>query len=243
MEKAVPALAPQGQAHSLEKVGAQDPVRNLEMVVPTREPEERPPHIGLLGAWVVCRIRRQRLRENMRLMAPRNHLISMCRPDSGKVKVTDVDESPPKLLIEEQIQAHLDKKEKLEKAIREARLSKPKLIKVIHEEATKARVDPKALTSREGGQEFIKIQDAGFKVLNRKHYEKIKKSRELRKKMIERYKCTTSSRLKPETITDIKIHPNTKPVAITVYRALTKETLMSTNLSSLVILVLLNGMR
>ncbi|GKG48831.1 hypothetical protein Tco_0512978, partial [Tanacetum coccineum] len=33
LEKAVPALAPQGQAHSLEKVGAQDPVRNLEMVV------------------------------------------------------------------------------------------------------------------------------------------------------------------------------------------------------------------
>ncbi|GJR78265.1 hypothetical protein Tco_0149050 [Tanacetum coccineum] len=148
------------------------------------------------------------------------------RPDSGKVKVIDADESPPKLLIEEQIQAHLDKKEKLEKAIRKARLSKPKLIKVIHEEATKAGVDPKVLTSREGGQEFIKIQDARFKVLNREHYEKIKKSRELRKKIIEQYRWTTSSRLKPETITDIKIHPNTKPVAITVYMALTKETLI-----------------
>ncbi|GKG56936.1 hypothetical protein Tco_0582287, partial [Tanacetum coccineum] len=36
LEKAMPALAPQGQAHILEKVGAQDPTRNLEMVVPTR---------------------------------------------------------------------------------------------------------------------------------------------------------------------------------------------------------------
>ncbi|GKD52039.1 hypothetical protein Tco_1281015, partial [Tanacetum coccineum] len=49
----MPALAPQGQAHSLEKVGAQDPVHNLEMVVLAREPKERPPHMGLLGAWVV----------------------------------------------------------------------------------------------------------------------------------------------------------------------------------------------
>ncbi|GKA38752.1 hypothetical protein Tco_0731303 [Tanacetum coccineum] len=34
LEKAVPALAPQGQAHSLEKLGAQDQARSLEMVVP-----------------------------------------------------------------------------------------------------------------------------------------------------------------------------------------------------------------
>ncbi|GKD42724.1 hypothetical protein Tco_1267369 [Tanacetum coccineum] len=113
------------------------------------------------------------------------------KPDRGKGKVTDADESPPKLvksstkvwpdpdapilvpyeiprkmyqLIEEQIQGHLDKEEKLEKATREARLSKPELIKVLHEEATKAEVDPKALASKEGGQEFIKIQDAEIKL-------------------------------------------------------------------------------
>ncbi|GKB14097.1 hypothetical protein Tco_0848020 [Tanacetum coccineum] len=34
LEKAIPALAPQGQAHSPVKVGAQDPTRSLEMVVP-----------------------------------------------------------------------------------------------------------------------------------------------------------------------------------------------------------------
>ncbi|GJX52162.1 hypothetical protein Tco_0280531 [Tanacetum coccineum] len=103
------------------------------------------------------------------------------KPDRGKGKVTDADESPPKL-------AHLDKEEKLEKAVREARLRKPELINVVHEEATKVGVDPKALSSVKGGQEFIKIQDVKFKVLNREHSEKIKKSRELRKKRIEQYR-------------------------------------------------------
>ncbi|GKD47704.1 hypothetical protein Tco_1276680 [Tanacetum coccineum] len=46
--------------------------------------------------------------------------------------------------------AHLGKEENMEQAAREARLSKPKLIKVVHEEATKAGVDPKALSSKKG---------------------------------------------------------------------------------------------
>nr|GFC69834.1 hypothetical protein [Tanacetum cinerariifolium] len=48
-------------------------------------------------------------------------------------------------LNKEEIQAHLDKEEKLENAAREARLSKPKLIKVVHEVAREDRVDLKAL--------------------------------------------------------------------------------------------------
>nr|GEV18787.1 hypothetical protein [Tanacetum cinerariifolium] len=91
-------------------------------------------------------------------------------------------------LTEEQIQGHLGKEEKLQKATRKVRLSKPKLIKVVHEEATKAGVDPKALSSAKGGQEFIKIQDAKIKVLNREHSEKIKTSRELRKKRNDQYR-------------------------------------------------------
>ncbi|GJT63775.1 putative reverse transcriptase domain-containing protein [Tanacetum coccineum] len=39
-----------------------------------------------------------------------------------------------------------------------------------------------------------------------------------RKKRIDQYRWTTSSRLNPEKITDIFIHPNSKPVAITVYK-------------------------
>ncbi|GKC33360.1 hypothetical protein Tco_1040654 [Tanacetum coccineum] len=43
-------------------------------------------------------------------------------------------------------------------------------------------------------------------------------ARELRKKRIDQYRWTTTSRRKPETITDILIHPNTKLVAIIVYK-------------------------
>nr|GEX10856.1 hypothetical protein [Tanacetum cinerariifolium] len=121
-------------------------------------------------------------------------------------------------LTNEQIHTHIEKEEKMKKADREARLmqiSKPELIKVVNEVASEARVDPKDLQSSKGGQEFIKKQDAKIKVHNREHLEKLKKARELRKKRIDQYRWTTTSRRKPETIIDILIHPNTKPVAIT----------------------------
>nr|GEY25391.1 hypothetical protein [Tanacetum cinerariifolium] len=122
-------------------------------------------------------------------------------------------------LTNDEIQEHLDKEEKMKKAVEEAKLlemSKPDLIKVVHEEATKAGVDPKILASAKGGQEFKKIHDAEFKVLNREHSKNTKRSKELRKKRIEKYRLNTNSRLKCKTITDVKIHPNTKPVAMTV---------------------------
>ncbi|GJT39539.1 hypothetical protein Tco_0939404 [Tanacetum coccineum] len=93
----------------------------------------------------------------------------------------------------------------------------------IREEATKAGVDPKIVASAKRGQEFRNIQDAEIKVHNREHSEKIKRSRELRKKRIEKCRWTTSSRLKPETITDVKIHPITKPVVITIFRGTNKR--------------------
>ncbi|GKF78177.1 hypothetical protein Tco_0230647 [Tanacetum coccineum] len=67
-----------------------------------------------------------------------------------------------------EIQANLDK---------QAKLSKPELIRVVHEEEAKASVDPKILASAKGGQEFRKIQDAEIKVLNREHSEKNKESK------------------------------------------------------------------
>ncbi|GKC87620.1 hypothetical protein Tco_1148269 [Tanacetum coccineum] len=54
--------------------------------------------------------------------------------------------------------------------------------------------------------------DAEIKVHNIEHLEKLKMTRELRKKRIDQYRWTTTSRRKPETITDILIHPNTKPL-------------------------------
>ncbi|GKD46440.1 hypothetical protein Tco_1271085, partial [Tanacetum coccineum] len=54
-------------------------------------------------------------------------------------------------LTKEEIQAHLDKEEKIGQAAKEARLNKPELIKVVHKEAAKAGVDPKILASTKGG--------------------------------------------------------------------------------------------
>ncbi|GJT26878.1 hypothetical protein Tco_0907153 [Tanacetum coccineum] len=89
---------------------------------------------------------------------------------------------------------------------------------VVQEEATKACVDPKILASVKGGQEFKKIQDVELQVLNREHSLKVKRQMELRNKRLEQYMWTTSSILKPKPITNFKIHPNNKPVVLTVYR-------------------------
>ncbi|GJZ69693.1 hypothetical protein Tco_0633243 [Tanacetum coccineum] len=89
-------------------------------------------------------------------------------------------------LTNEQIQAHMEKEEWLEKAAREARLmqlSKPELIKELRE-----------------------------------HLEKLKKEKEIRRERIDQYRLTNNNIFKPEKSTDIHIHPNAKPVAITVYR-------------------------
>ncbi|GJU42083.1 hypothetical protein Tco_1195040 [Tanacetum coccineum] len=46
----------------------------------------------------------------------------------------------------------------------------------------------------------------------------VKKAMELRKKILDNYIWITTSRLKPELITDVRIHPNSKPVVLTVYK-------------------------
>ncbi|GJR03614.1 hypothetical protein Tco_0526598 [Tanacetum coccineum] len=61
------------------------------------------------------------------------------------------------------------------------------------EEAGKIRIDLKKIISAKAGEKFKKAKDAEMQ-------------------------WTISSRLKPEPITDVKIHPNSKPAALTVYR-------------------------
>ncbi|GJZ11855.1 hypothetical protein Tco_0546614 [Tanacetum coccineum] len=95
---------------------------------------------------------------------------------------------------------------------------KPEVIKVVQDEAKKIGLDPKKIASAKAGEKFKKAQDAKHQVLKREHTEKVRKSLELRKHKFECYMWTINNRLKPETITDIKIHPKTKPVVITVYR-------------------------
>ncbi|GJY93613.1 retrovirus-related pol polyprotein from transposon TNT 1-94 [Tanacetum coccineum] len=41
---------------------------------------------------------------------------------------------------------------------------------------------------------------------------------EHQKKSLEQYMWTTSSRLKPKSITDVQIHPNIKPAVLTIHR-------------------------
>ncbi|GJU10321.1 hypothetical protein Tco_1132717 [Tanacetum coccineum] len=101
------------------------------------------------------------------------------KADKGKEIVTKDAESPKKL--------------KIKKASEEAKLlamTKSKLIKVIHEEASKDGIDPKVLESAKGGQDFQNIQDAEMKVLNREHSQNVKKVIEVKKKRIDNYMWT-----------------------------------------------------
>ncbi|GKD75407.1 hypothetical protein Tco_1333689, partial [Tanacetum coccineum] len=83
-------------------------------------------------------------------------------------------------LTAEQLQAHIDKKEKIKKAEEEARIfaiSKPKMIKVVREEAKKLEIHPKETITTKAGEKFKKAQDVEHEVLKRKYteYERIRK--------------------------------------------------------------------
>ncbi|GJW31293.1 hypothetical protein Tco_0051325 [Tanacetum coccineum] len=91
------------------------------------------------------------------------------------------------------------------------KLSKPELIKAVEEVASKAGVDPKDPRISNGGKEFLKIQDAEYIILQREHLAKLKKIR------FDQYVWNTQNKLKPEKIIDILIHPNIRPIIITIY--------------------------
>nr|GEY02973.1 RNA-directed DNA polymerase, eukaryota, reverse transcriptase zinc-binding domain protein [Tanacetum cinerariifolium] len=113
-----------------------------------------------------------------------------------------------------EIQDYFDKKDKIKKAKKQTRLltiTKPKVIKVVQEEAEKIGVVPKKISSAKTGEEFKKVQDAKHPVLKIKHSKKVKRLTD------EEYMWTMKNRIKPEPITDVKIHPNTKPVVLSVY--------------------------
>ncbi|GJT01787.1 hypothetical protein Tco_0822956 [Tanacetum coccineum] len=119
------------------------------------------------------------------------------------------------------IEVHLDKEEQIKKAKEESRLlviNKPEVIKVVREEAKKLGIHPKEAITAKAGEKFKKAQDAKHEVLKKKPTEKVRKSLELKKHKYDNYMWTISSRLKLEKITEIKMHPKTKPVVITVYR-------------------------
>ncbi|GKD03570.1 hypothetical protein Tco_1178544 [Tanacetum coccineum] len=117
----------------------------------------------------------------------------------------------------------MDKEKQIKKAEEEARLfaiRKPEVIKVVQEEANKLGIHLKEAITTKASEKFKKAHDAKHEVLKRQNTEKVRKSIELRKHKFDNYMWTISCRLKPETIIDIKIHPKTKLVVITVFRVI-----------------------
>ncbi|GJV47889.1 hypothetical protein Tco_1438101, partial [Tanacetum coccineum] len=148
--------------------------------------------------------------------------------DKGKGITTESGDDPSKKLVKassivcpDPDEPVRDKEEQIKKAEEEARLnsiSKPEVIKVVREEAKKLGIHPKEAITTKVGELFKKAQDAKHEVLKKQHTEKVTKSLELRMHKYDSYMWTVSSRLKPEPITDIKIHRKTKAVVIMVYR-------------------------
>ncbi|GJR36614.1 hypothetical protein Tco_1212298 [Tanacetum coccineum] len=134
-----------------------------------------------------------------------------------------------------EINEHLEKKELIKKVVEQARLlaiTKPQVVKVVHEEAKKIKIDPERITSAKEGEKFKKAQDAELKVLNKERNKKLRRSLELKKHMYENYIWTIGNRLKPKKITDVKIHPHTKLVVVTMYRSTDRRNFEVHNLFS-----------
>ncbi|GJT72156.1 hypothetical protein Tco_1031442 [Tanacetum coccineum] len=148
------------------------------------------------------------------------------RIDKGKGIATESKEDPSKRLVPVSTiirpdPDELDKEEKMKKATEEAKLlamSRTKVIKVVQEKAEKIRLVPRKFASAKAGEKFKKPQDAEHEVLKREHSKKIKRLTELNRRRAEEYMWTMTNRIKPELITDVRIHPNTKPIIASVFR-------------------------
>ncbi|GJR88832.1 retrovirus-related pol polyprotein from transposon TNT 1-94 [Tanacetum coccineum] len=100
----------------------------------------------------------------------RNTLKPFITTMEPQVKVPYMKNGKMCYLTDTEMQAYLDKDEKLRKDAKEARLlaiSKPEVIKVVQEEAEKIGVDPKKIASVKAAEKFKKSQDAEYQVLKR----------------------------------------------------------------------------
>ncbi|GJT11246.1 hypothetical protein Tco_0858288 [Tanacetum coccineum] len=91
---------------------------------------------------------------------------TIVRPDSDEeVKVPYMINGTMCYLTDKEMQAYLDREEKLRKVAEEERLlaiSKPEVIKVVQEEAEKIGLDPKKIASAKAGEKFKKAQNAEY---------------------------------------------------------------------------------
>nr|GEU75360.1 retrovirus-related Pol polyprotein from transposon TNT 1-94 [Tanacetum cinerariifolium] len=120
------------------------------------------------------------------------HGSTMSFPDPDEpIRVEFMNNGKIVYLTEQEIQEYWDKEEKMKKATKETKLlamSRPEVIK--------------------------KAQDVEHDVLKREHSKKANRLTELNRRRAEEYMWTMANRIKPEPITDARIHPNTKPIKI-----------------------------
>ncbi|GKB70946.1 hypothetical protein Tco_0932358 [Tanacetum coccineum] len=131
------------------------------------------------------------------------------RIDKGKGIAIESDEDPSKKLVpastiirpdpDEPVR---DKEEKMKKTAEEE-----KLLAMSRSEVTKVV-----------GETFKKARDAEHEVLKREHSKKVKRLTELNRRRAEEYMWTMTNKIKPKPITDVRIHPNTKPIVASVFR-------------------------
>ncbi|GJS16167.1 hypothetical protein Tco_0410639 [Tanacetum coccineum] len=101
----------------------------------------------------------------------------ICPDPNEPVKVKFMINRKMVYLTEQEIQYYWDKEEQIKKAEEQARLLsifKPKVIKVVQEEAEKIGLDPKKITSSKAGEKFKKAQDAEHQVLKGDHSKKLR---------------------------------------------------------------------
>ncbi|GJW80326.1 hypothetical protein Tco_0144301 [Tanacetum coccineum] len=116
--------------------------------------------------------------------------IIVCLDPDEEVKVPYMINGKMCYLTDKEMHAYLEKEEKLRKATAEARLlaiSKPKVIKVVQEEAEKIGLDPNKIASAKAGEKFKKAQDAKHQVLKRENSQKVKRLTKLNKKRAKQY--------------------------------------------------------
>ncbi|GJW32553.1 hypothetical protein Tco_0052585, partial [Tanacetum coccineum] len=80
------------------------------------------------------------------------------------------------------------------------------------------REDPDEPISTKAGEKSKKARDTEHQVLKREHSQKVKRLMELNKKRAKQHMWTISNKLKPEPNTAVRIHPNFKPVVVTVFK-------------------------
>nr|GEW68094.1 retrovirus-related Pol polyprotein from transposon TNT 1-94 [Tanacetum cinerariifolium] len=139
------------------------------------------------------------------------------RVDKRKRIATEPVEDPSKKLVHASTIILLNPDE----PVREAKLlamSRPEVIKVVCKEAKKLRIDLREAISTKAGETFKKAQDAKRDVLKREDFKKVKILTKLNRRRAEEYMWIMINRIKHVPITNVKIHPNTKPIVSSVFR-------------------------